>query len=104
MCTFEDLELEEGDITRVQEYSPGYMLCGFHYIGKITIVEDGERYLGYIVPSTIIYKRDNNVIPNDKIVERITLGSECEYLFKERIKTNRKPNRIVGIIEQLWLK
>ncbi|MCI0618553.1 hypothetical protein L0244_36710 [bacterium] len=106
MCKFLEIEAEAGTISRVQEYHPPFPVCGFEYIGKITIRDEeqsGERYLAFVIPATKIYGADNKLIPNDKIVERLKIGMLCDYLFKERDKVQR-PQRITGLLIELRIR
>lgn len=106
MCKFLELEVEAGTINKVQEYADPFPVCGFEYIGKITILDEdnpAERYLAYVIPSTKIYDANNKQIPNDKIKERLKTGSLCDYLFKERDKP-QKPQRTTGILIELRVR
>ncbi|MCI0615516.1 hypothetical protein L0244_21205 [bacterium] len=106
MCKFLETELEAGTISRVQEYADPFPVCGFSYIGKVTIRDEeasGERYLAFVIPATKVYNANGILIPNDKLVERLKVGSQCDYLFKQRDK-DHPLLRITGLLIELRVR
>lgn len=117
MCKFFEEEMESGTISRVQQYSPPFEVCGLAYIGKITIRNEensNERYLAFVYsgnedsefpPTTKVLDAEGHVIPNDKLTKRLKDGMICDYKFKERNKGQQQNAwRITGLCIELRVR
>lgn len=101
MCKFAEPELEDGTVTRVQWYPPGFVVCKLPYLGKITFTDFDERYLAFIVPDTKFYDKSGQPMTLDDVMVRVRKGDEAAYLFRERIDKPAKPRRTKGLLIEM---